>query len=230
MRLSTLFSACALAVCLPLQAAEVSVDGTDVTFTYDDSTLFGPAFVVGNSIFFTPTTFLAQSANVEGAVQSTATLNIDVQVKSGSTYLMDGFQLMELGDYLLTGNGSASAQAVARLQVISKTTTCGLMGSPVCIVADTDDTGVLTAQNALTDWDLYAEVNYGAMWGPDTHVEAQIQNTLTATSTVSGDSSLVQKKFNGVGLVVVEAIPIPATAWLFGSALAGLVVARRKHR
>jgi hypothetical protein len=223
-----------LASCTALsaQAAVVSIDGDDVTFTYDDSTLFGAANVIGNAIFFTPTTCIAQSANTDGAVQSTATLNIDVQVKEGSSYLIDGFQLGELGDFLLTGSGgSTSVQAVARLQVTSLTATCGPIWSPVCIAADIADTGVITSpQGVATDWNLVADVNYGSLWGPDTHVQAQIQNTLTATSTVLGDSAFIQKKFNGVGLVVVEAVPVPAAAWLFGSALLGLIYGKRKLR
>ena len=91
-------------------SAPVTIMGDDLIFTYDDSTLFGTANVIGNSIFFLPTNFIAQAANDDGAVQVTDTVDIEIQVKEGSSYLMDNFQLFESGDYLLNGS---SASAVA---------------------------------------------------------------------------------------------------------------------
>jgi hypothetical protein len=57
----------------------------------------------------------------------------------------------------------------------------------------------------------------------------QIQNDLTAISSVENESALIQKKFEGVGLVINPVvIPVPAAVWLFGSALGLLGWMRRK--
>lgn len=91
--------------CLSVQAATVTVTGDDVQFTFDDSSVFGTASVVGNSIFFLPTNFKAQSLNGDGAATANTTLQIRIEV------ITDGFALRELhmleqGDYLLNGAGA----------------------------------------------------------------------------------------------------------------------------
>jgi hypothetical protein len=208
-------------------AAMITQMGADVSFTYDDSTLYGTGFVVGNSIFFSPTTFIAESLNTAGAVSATATLNIDVEVHQGSNYVIDSFQIAEAGDYLLNG-ASSSVSAEGRLQVTSLTSTCG--GLFPCQDTDIFSAGALTTVGALTEWTASGAVDFDdiAGWGTDTHVQAQIQNLLTATSTVDGESAFIQKKFEGVGLVVMPEVPVPAAAWLFGSALLGLAGVKRK--
>ncbi len=208
------------------QAATVVQTGTDVTFTYDNSTLFGPGTVVGNSLFFSPTTFKAQSTNAQGAVLTNATLNITVDVNAGSGFVLTQFKLVELGDYLLTGT-SSSADASGRLQVTSNTTICGSLFP--CLDSQVFTAGPLTATGTLTNWSASAGIDFAntAGWGTDTSVIAQIQNDLSATSTVNGESAMVQKKAQGVGLIV-NPVPVPAAVWLFGSALGVLGWMRRR--
>ncbi|MFW2405668.1 MAG: VPLPA-CTERM sorting domain-containing protein, partial [Gammaproteobacteria bacterium] len=209
------------------QAALITQSGTDVDFTYDDATLFGMGTVVGNSIFFTPTTFKAESLNDDGAVSPIGqnTLNIQVDVTSGGGYEITNFQLAELGDYLLTGN-SSSVSASARLQVSSNTTTCGFFN---CVDTKIDNVSGLTTVGTTTEWTAAVGIDLAdtADWGSDSSVIAQIQNNLLATSTVNGESAMIQKKAAGVGLVI-NPIPVPAAVWLFGSALGLLGWMRRK--
>lgn len=208
------------------QAGTAVQTGTDVTFTYDDSTLFGLGTVVGNSLFFSPTTFKAQSTNTQGAVLTNATLNITVTVNAGSSLVLTEFQLVELGDYQLSGT-SSSVDASGRLQVTSNTTICGVLFP--CLDSQVFTAGPLTTTGALTNWSASAGIDFAntAGWGTDTNVIAQIQNDLSATSTVSGESAMVQKKAQGVGLIV-NPVPVPAAAWLFGSALGLLGWMRRR--
>lgn len=214
-------------------SAPVTIMGDDLIFTYDDSTLFGTANVIGNSIFFLPTNFIAQAANDDGAVQVTDTVDIEIQVKEGSSYLMDNFQLFESGDYLLNGS-SASADVNAFLQVTSFTHTCMMGGSPIpvaCNMANTFDAGTLNvASGALEQWSLSGglDLDMMPMWADDFHVNLRIQNTLDATSLDVGDSALIQKKFGAIGVEIVGEVPVPAAAWLFGSALLSLVVAKKR--
>lgn len=207
-----------------VQAAVVTVPGTDVEFTYDTSSLFGIGTVVGNSIFFSPTTFKAESLNLDGTDSVGETLIIDV-VATTPGYQLTEFALVELGDYLLTGS-SSSVTAAGRLQVTSATKTCGILP---CTDWDIFNVAGMTTIGSLTGWSGNVGIDFAdtAGWISDTSVEASIQNDLTATSTVNGESAMVEKKFQGVGLVV-NPIPVPAAVWLFGSALGLLSWLRRR--
>ena len=99
-------------------AAIVSVEGDNYIFTYDNSTLFGNANVINDSIFFLPTDFSAVSLNQQGAVLITDIIDIEVEVKPGSSKLIDGFSLFEQGDYRLHGTGS-SVDVTTNVEVTS---------------------------------------------------------------------------------------------------------------
>lgn len=231
-----------LTVSASSQAAMQTLMGDDLIFTYDDSTLFGTANVVGNSIFFLPTNFLAQATNTDGAVVVTDLVDIRIQVKEGSTFLIDSFALFESGDYQLVntptpgGNvdpGAPTVDVDAFLQVTSNTHLCMMGGFPLpCNMATTTDAGTLNnASGNLEQWSLSAGLDLDNMpiWGDDFDVTVRIQNTVEATSLELGDSALIQKKFGAIGVDVMAEVPVPAAAWLFGSALAGLVASRRRR-
>lgn len=205
-------------------AAIVTVNGTDVSFKYDDATQFGTATIVGNSIFFFNPNFLAQSLNTDGPVIDSDFVNIEIDVLSGSSFTMDNFQLFELGDYELNGS-SASVSADAQLSVTSLTGACPFP----CTMAPIFSAGPLTTQGALTEWTIngVADLDNNANWGSDTKVNLKIQNNLNASSTEFGDSAFIVKKVGALG-VTVSAVPVPAAAWLFGSAMLGLVALKKR--
>src|SRR3569833_3315187 len=62
----------------PVQAVPVTVVGTTVSFTFDSalSGLFGVPMVTGDALFFTPTTYKAQSFNGTGFAAASQTFNI----------------------------------------------------------------------------------------------------------------------------------------------------------
>jgi hypothetical protein len=211
---------------LSVSANAAVVFGSDVKFTYDDSTLFGSAFTVGNSIFFQPTAFRAESTNCQGAVLVSDTLNITAEVITDG-YEMTDFALIEQGDYELSA-GDTSVTASARLQVTSQTTLCGFIP---CIDSDIDNVGGLGTVGATTDWNASSTIDLGdtAGWGSDTLATVQMQNNLSASTLNDGESAWIQKKFNGIGMeVIVGEVPVPAAAWLFRSALIGLAGIKRK--
>ena len=80
------------------QAAMITQYGTDVSYTYDDSTAYGTGVVIGNNIFFTPETFFAESLDDDGITTAHATLNIDISATT-SGFSMTNFNLFEDGDY-----------------------------------------------------------------------------------------------------------------------------------
>jgi len=218
-------------------ATTITQFGTNVSFTYDDSTLFGTGVVVGNSISFKPTDFIASSldgaavtpASVGGTAFLTETLNITVDSMGG--FLMEEFFLSEDGDYKLKSvapEPDASVTAEAFFTVESTTKNCPIFAC--------DETKIFTAGaladtgGALALWALGGSIDLDdtAGWGSDTGVIITLQNNLTAVTNDNGEIAFIQKKDGDIG-IVVNPVPVPAAVWLFGSGLLGLVgVARRK--
>ncbi len=62
----------------------------------------------------------------------------------------------------------------------------------------------------------------------ETSILFQIQNNLTANTTASGETAFIQKK-NVPIQISVATIPVPAAVWLFGSALVGLALFKRRQ-
>ena len=207
-------------------SATVTLFGDDVSFTFDDASLYGSAIVVGNSIFFQPTDFRAESQNGAGVDSASATLNITVAVTS-SGYTMTEFTMAEFGDYYLS-SGDTSVAASGRLQVTSQTDTCPPINFP-CFDSETFNVSGLNTVGSTTNWNGGTTVDLGntAGWGSDTLVTAQIQNNLSATTLNEGELAWIQKKAGGVALEV-SVIPVPAAVWLFGSALGALGWVKRR--
>jgi len=206
--------------CASSQAALVTLTGNDVKFTFDDSTLFGTGYTVGNGIFFMPTAFIAQSTDTDGLVTVSDTLSITVETL-GSGTAMTQFALAEQGDYRLDG-ASTSVTATGTYGVSSNTSAFS-DSKPI-------SAGPLTVQGALTQWQINSMLNLAdtAGWVQDTAVVLMLQNTSTAESTVLGEQAFIQKKFGAFG-VQVTVVPVPAALYLFGSALALLGWRIRRH-
>ena len=208
-------------------AATVTLYGDDVSFSFDDSSLYGAGTVVGNSLFFLPTDFTAESLNGEGVVSANETLIIDVTVTTEG-FDITTLAMVEQGDYILDG-ADASVSAAGQLLAISNTTNCGIVfsctDSSIFNVDPFAETG-----GALSSWSGGTSLNLAdtAGWGSDTSLQISFQNDLTATTLNEGEQAMIQKKSGAIGLVV-NAVPVPAAVWLFMSGLLGLVaMARRK--
>lgn len=208
-------------------AALITQPGTDIKFTYDDSSLFGTGTVVGNSISFTPTNFKVESLDGAGLDTLSETLNITIESTTDG-YIMDVFHLAEKGDYRLKGDPTADVDASAYFSVESATTNCGFFACSDDVIftagALADTAGVLTSWNLGGNIDLADTVD----WGSDTKVIVQLQNNLLADTANTGEIAFIQKKQGGIG-IEVNPIPVPAAVWLFGSGLLGLIgISRRK--
>lgn len=208
-------------------AAMVSLEGDNVRFTFDDSTVFGSAYVVGDSLMFAPTDFSAEALNNSGLVTRNGTLNIRVELLNGAKGSITGLSLLEQGDYEVDGTGNA-VDVDGRFQVSSLTQTGG-SGLPLNYSAQFD-AGDLDADNVLTGWEVseYLSLSDSAGWGSDSALLVQVQNTLEALARHCGSQAFVQKNFVALG-VDVTPVPLPAAGWLFGAALAGLAARSRKR-
>jgi len=228
-RLKLAAAALLLGISASGQATTVTLFGTDVSFTFDDATLFGPGIVVGNSLVFQPTNFKAESLNGAGAVTASETLIIDVMATTPG-YDITSLAMQEQGDYKRKGV-EASVAASGRLGVTSTTVNCGVIlpcnDASIFNVAGLGDTG-----GATVAWSGGTSVNLADTtgWGSDTSLQISFQNNLSATTLNNGEEAFIQKKLGGVGLIV-NPVPVPAALWLFGSGLLALAgVSRRRTR
>ncbi len=207
------------------QAATVTLFGDDVSFTFDDSTIFGSASIAGNSIAFVPSNFATTASNLDGIVTQSGTINITIEATTAG-FDMTSFLLNETGSYSLAG-GSTSVSANGHLQITSSTTTCSFV---ICNEISTFNTGSITDSTGSI-WSSSTTVSLADNlngWTADDTVTLQLYNLLTATSTQLGDEASIQKSFGTVG-ITVNPIPVPAALWLFGSGLIALAALFRRR-
>lgn len=215
-------------------AVPVTVAGTTVSFTFDSALagLFGAPTVTGDSIWFTPTTFVAQSSNGAGLTPPTSqTFNIGVSANSG--YQLSAVNLSEDGDYYKLGSGAEVAVGGKLYLRDSESPLAPAVSSS--IHATQPLTAVTSMANFETsNWTATAGVAIPAGWGGADGIvsgaNVTIQNILLANSTVAGSAAFIEKKFIGID-VVTTPVPEPQTYAMFlaGLGLVGFLV-RRKHR
>jgi hypothetical protein len=216
-----------------VHAATVTDCGSDVCFTYDDSTRFGTATVVQNAIFFAPSKFKISSRNGAGLKTRSVTLNMIINVINPE-FTMSQFFLEEQGDYGMLGE-STSVGADGMMAITSGNKTCTNTVNPLfpdmpCRASNTFTAGDLSAQNTLTDWSAstFIDLADSPDWNSDTSVVMTLQNNLYASSFEFGELAFIQKKYAGVGIRVMPEVPVPAAVWLMGSALGVLGMIRRR--
>jgi len=214
-------------------AASVTLVGTDVSFTYDDSQsgldLFGTPFVTGNDIYFKPTVFKAKSTNGKGTNSTDATINVVITPNKGMA--LTSIATSERGDYKLNGGGSSVDVGG---EILAFDTSNPFTVHDEAFITSPSDLTI--NDNAFHKWSAGASIDLtGAMWKNTSAINLTIENVLGATTTGFPSMAFIQKKFAGaaisVGVVPPASVPVPAALWLFGSGLLGLIgVARREQR
>ncbi|MES0328004.1 MAG: VPLPA-CTERM sorting domain-containing protein [Gammaproteobacteria bacterium] len=206
-------------------------EGNTVIFKYAGTTssigLFGTVEVIGDSIVSFPTDFRAESVDGEGTALLSDNGTVQVIAKSG--YQIDGVNIKEIGDYLMTGAGSTvDVDGWSKIYDWNNI----LFGESV--QQNLDITGDLTIIDSSTHtWDAATSFDLtGSNWDGINHIGLQLQNNLSAYTSADGDIAWIEKKITGGSIdfsVATTVIPVPAAVWLFGSGLLGLAgMARRK--
>lgn len=204
-------------------AASVTLIGNNVDFTFDDSLmgLFGQPKIAGDTLYFLPVNFEAQSLNGSGLGFTRDTINIEVTAHTGWNF--NSVNLLERGDYLLLGNGSM-VDVTGQIRVFDTAMPLTELVDGITPSSPLTMTGVPTK-----NWDANASVDVSA-WNTATKLNVTIENLLLASTTSSNSLAFVEKKFAGLTLITT---PVPEantyTMMLAGMGLVGFMVARRKR-
>lgn len=192
-------------------AASVTFSGDTVDYTFDDTLLglYGPASLSGDTLFFTPVDFQAESLNGAGFALTNNTMNIRVTVHDGWLFSNIGF--VERGDYLLLGGGS-TADVTGQIRVFDVATPLTDVTTSILPSGPLDQSGLPT-----NNWDAAANVDLST-WTDARTVNVAVQNILLASTSAAASVAFVDKKFVGL---TAEVAPIPE-AQTYAMMLAGL--------
>jgi hypothetical protein len=209
-------------------AATVLLTGASFDVRYDNATLgnYGTPSLSGNVVYFTPTTFKAESMNGSGF--STASGTINFQIIPKNNFSIADISLFEKGDYLLRGIDSF-------VGVSGQTRAFGLL-NPLVDISNpiTSTSNLAIATGAQQNWIGSSSLNLASLGlTANQSVNYTVENLLE--SYTEGNASgprraFIEKKFSAFAVDVVSPIPEPSELlmMLFGIGCVGVMV--RKSR
>jgi len=215
------------------QAATVTYCGPNVCYQWDNAQnagLFGAPSFIGDTVYWTPTTFEARSADGVGIHSGTNTDTADQTWQFSKVYTVNqaneiaSIWAHEEGDYLIN---YADGEVHADLYLAAR----GLNNifEPTIITTDAFDKVGTTVPKEL--WTMDGTLTPAAsLTQLANNMTLTIQNTLTAfTADTTGGSELawIEKKLS-LTVITTNPVPVPAAAWLLGSAFGLLAVVRRR--
>ncbi len=207
-------------------AATATIDGDGFTITYDTALtgLFGTPTLVGNVLSWFPSGspgFTAQSSSGFAVTNSTFSL----MVTADAGYTLNGFSLVEGGDYFYFGDTGATAGVDVSGQL--RVTSLPGSTSATSIVETTTYSANSFLNFDTNNWAASAATT--PLTGV-TQANVSVQNILAAYVLGGAGYSFIEKKEAFLTLSV-SPVPEPETYALFlaGIAAVGFVVARRRN-
>lgn len=208
----------------PGQAA--LIEGADVWFEYDDTSLFGPASVSGNTISFEPANIRLQGSDGVPVFDSySELLRLRVWAKAGSGFSVNGGRLEQSGSYYRQGSDSWAdvGGGISVFQVEENPFQVNLHEFSDGLVLDS----LLDVEGVVSSWHGETALDFATApdWDESTVFDFDIGAQLSVFTTEPG--SVAQVSTDAISFEVVTAVPLPGAVWLFGSALLGVVGVRR---
>ena len=204
-------------------AAPIVLTGTDFRFTFDSVQLgrHGLPQVNGNSVFFTPTTYVAQSVPGRGGTSTSSAISFDAVALNGA--MLRSIIVQERGDYQAIGTGGTLAMT-GRLAV---------SGAANTLISFARIPTLLNSTNGLVNW---SATGSGAMVPTTGSYNFSLASTLFAQSGPSaGTQAFIESKFVGIafnptgpGGITPNAVHEPAAPMLLTFALIGWLARRRQ--
>jgi PEP-CTERM motif len=215
-----------LTLCNVARAATIYGTNFDIVYNPADVGLFGLPTIGGDTVFFTPNNFKAESLGGAGSVTTAQSVVFDLVPHAG--FSITGSGLTERGDYLLRNRSSQVS--------VGGTTRAVAIANPQNEVSDNIvATGPLTTLNVSTNWTATAFLDLSNLTADASGYRITVENILVAYTDpgVTGlRQAFIEKKFVGddvVGLQIIgQAIPEPQTHMLLlaGVAMIGFSVRR----
>ena len=207
---------CISMISLPSRAVTVQC-GPNVCYQYDETqsavTLMGLPALVGDSMVFLPSAFQAES-NGAGFVTATANF-IFSRVWTPGGEEITGIYVYEEGDYEIINGGDVRANLY--LQARSNMLATDGVSTLSSFTDAGDSAGPQIWSLTGSVWPMSAFTNLA------NDMQVTIQDTLRANAS-AGNYAFIQKKFT----LNVSVVPVPAAAWLLGSAIGLLGIVRRR--
>jgi hypothetical protein len=204
-------------------AVMTTLSGSTVSYSFEESLLglFGIPTLSGDNLFFTPQGFSATGNQIFDI--KNATINIKVSALNGGT--IGAIGLTEKGDYIMKG-GTSGVELGGQLRV----TDLSSLSTEVTDSIEADASFITgTTFFPTHSWTANAGVDFSS--NNSSTVNITIENILLAFSGDFGDLGFIEKKavILGVSSIPFSQVPLPASVWLFGSALIGflLITSRR---
>lgn len=214
----------------PAQAATLC--GVTVCYEYDPGqsavALFGLPTVLpfSDTLQFNPINFIADAPAPQ---TTTATFQFSkiyqIGFANGGGAEIANIQVKEFGDYQILNAGSVNANL--QLTTVDQINNPGgPLAFPELIINQFNWNSSTPTGFSFVNWSLIGNVTPAASFGDVADVvDLKIQNVVQAFASGS-NYAFIQKKLNLT--VTATVVPVPAAAWLFGSALGFIAWVRRR--
>lgn len=210
-------------------AAMVTLVGTDFNVVYDDTKLgqFGAPTLSGDTLYFLPNNFRAESQNGAQVVTDNSTLN-GLTLIAHTGFQFGALTVAEFGDYILSGANSnvtvgGQLRAFDPSNSVFTQTSNNIAVSAATSLKINDDVNHNWVAGASINNSTSTIIPGGNPWlSSASSVGLTLQNNLSAYTSPTDSGlleAMVEKKFDGVSLTVTP-VPLPAAAWLFASGIA----------